>query len=74
METSCKIYFEKLNNDHYAKNGIVNALVYGSGKAGRQLVSAMQENIDISLKGFIDDDPSQQGCKLDGKLIYSPMI
>ena len=62
----------KLNNDHYAKNDIVNALVYGSGKAGRQLVRAMQENIDISLKGFIDDDPSQQGCKLDGKLIYSP--
>ena len=62
----------KLNNDHYAKNDIVNALVYGAGKAGRQLVRAMQENTDISLKGFIDDDLSQQGCKIDGKLIYPP--
>ncbi len=62
----------KLNNDHYAKNDVVNALVYGAGKAGRQLVRAMQENTDISLKGFIDDDLSQQGCKIDGKLIYSP--
>ena len=32
----------------------------------------MQENTDISLKGFIDDDSNQQGCKIDGKLIYSP--
>ena len=62
----------KLNNDHYAKNDVVNALVYGAGKAGRQLVRAMQENTDISLKGFIDDDLSQKGCKIDGKLIYSP--
>ena len=62
----------KLNNDHYAKNDVVNALVYGAGKAGRQLVRAMQENTDISLKGFIDDDLSQQGCKIDGKLIYPP--
>ncbi len=62
----------KLNNDHYAKNDIVNALVYGAGKAGRQLVRAMQENTDISLKGFIDDDLSQHGCRIDGKLIYSP--
>ncbi len=62
----------KLNNDHYAKNDVVNALVYGAGKAGRQLVRAMQENADISIKGFIDDEFSQQGCKIDGKLIYSP--
>ena len=62
----------KLNSDHYAKDDVINALVYGSGKAGRQLVRAMQENTDISLKGFVDDDESQQGCKLDGKLIYSP--
>ena len=62
----------KLNNNHYAKNDVVNALVYGSGKAGRQLVRAMQENTDISVKGFIDDDLSQQGCRIDGKLIYSP--
>ena len=51
----------KLNNSHYAKNDIVNALVYGSGKAGRQLVRAMQENTDISLKGFIDDDENKKG-------------
>ena len=25
-----------------------------------------------AIKGFLDDDISQQGCKLDGKLIYSP--
>ena len=32
----------KLNNNHYAKNYVVNALVYVSVKAGRQLVKAIQ--------------------------------
>ena len=27
-----------------SKNDVVNTLVYGAGKAGRQLVRAMQEN------------------------------
>lgn len=62
----------KLNNNHYSDKDIVKALVYGSGKAGRQLVRAVQDNSDITIKGFLDDDISQQGCKLDGKLIYSP--
>ena len=62
----------KLNNNHYSDKDIVKALVYGSGKAGRQLVRAVQDNSDITIIGFLDDDISQQGCKLDGKLIYSP--
>ena len=62
----------KLNNNHYSDKEIVKALVYGSGKAGRQLVRAVQDNSDITIIGFLDDDISQQGCKLDGKLIYSP--
>ena len=28
--------------------------------------------VQMSIKGFIDDDISQQGCFIDGKPIYSP--
>ena len=66
-----RFILRKLNNKHYAKDNIIKALVYGSGKTGRQLVRAMQENSDIEIKGFIDDDINQQGCQIDGKLIYS---
>ena len=67
-----RFILRKLNNEHYADKDKVKALVYGSGKAGRQLVRAIQDNPEIKIIGFIDDDISQQGCKLDGKKIYSP--
>ena len=54
------------------RTGITNALVYGSGNAGRQLVRAMQDSSDILIKGFLDDDHNQQGCFIDGKKIFSP--
>ena len=35
------------------------------------LVKAMQESKEISIKGFLDDDENKQGCLIDGKRIYS---
>ena len=61
-----------INNLGVTKNDSVKALVYGSGKAGRQLVRAMQESTEILIDGFIDDALTQQGCFIDGKKIYSP--
>ena len=63
----------KLNTKNSEKKEVSKALVYGSGKAGRELVRAMQETSEIKIKGFIDDDLNQQGCSIDGKLIYSPL-
>ena len=68
-----RFLLRKINNKHYAKNEIIKALVYGSGKAGTQLVRAIQDIPEITIIGFIDDDISKQGCKLDGKKIYSPI-
>ena len=67
-----KFILSRLNNIQNGNKENINALVYGSGPAGRQLVRAMQESPEISIKGFIDDDISQQGCQIDGKLIYPP--
>ena len=58
------------NTSKYKKPARV--FVYGAGSAGRQLVRAMQDSSEMSIKGFIDDDISQQGCFIDGKPIYSP--
>jgi len=54
------------------KKDVINALVYGAGEAGIQVVKAIQENKDISVKGFLDDDIRKQGFLIDGKRIYAP--
>ena len=48
------------------------ALVYGAGSAGRQLISALKETQDISIVGFLDDDPKLQGLIINGLSVYSP--
>ena len=63
---------KKVNSKDSRQKEISKALVYGSGKAGRELVRAMQESSEILIKGFIDDNFNQQGCRIDGKSIYSP--
>ena len=67
-----KFFLSRLNNINKENKKTINSLVYGSGSAGRQLVRAMQESSEISIRGFLDDDINQQGCQIDGKLIYSP--
>lgn len=67
-----KFFLSRLNNINTGNKKTINSLVYGSGAAGRQLVRAMQESSEISIRGFLDDDINQQGCQIDGKLIYSP--
>ena len=67
-----KNLLSKLISNTRFKNNISNALVYGAGIAGRQLVRAMQESTDIKIKGFLDDDVNQQGCFIDGKIIFPP--
>ena len=67
-----RFLLRKFNTNNYNKKDIKKTLVYGSGKAGRQLVRALQESSEIVIKGFLDDDSRKQGCRIDGKLIYSP--
>ena len=50
-----------------------NAIIYGAGTAGRQLLSAMINSETISIVGFIDDDERIQGLTINGIKIYSPI-
>ena len=45
-------------------------LIYGAGRTGEQLASALQSHETIIVTAFIDDDPSLQGHRLMGKRIY----
>ncbi len=47
-------------------------LVYGAGINGIQLVNAMKNSYEMSIKGFLDDDPRLHGNTISGLTIYNP--
>jgi len=47
-----------------------NILIYGAGKAGRQLVAALSVDNDIVIKGFIDDDMTLHGSTINGLPVF----
>lgn len=47
-------------------------LIYGAGSAGRQLSGAVAESREMTVVGFLDDDPALVGQTLDGRPILSP--
>jgi FlaA1/EpsC-like NDP-sugar epimerase len=48
-------------------------LVYGAGRAGQQLVSALANSYEFKVVGFLDDDKQLQGQILQERTIYSPL-
>jgi FlaA1/EpsC-like NDP-sugar epimerase len=48
-------------------------LVYGAGRAGQQLVSALANSYELKVVGFLDDDEQLHGQILQEKTIYSPL-
>jgi FlaA1/EpsC-like NDP-sugar epimerase len=47
-------------------------LIYGAGVAGRQLASALANNKEMRVVGFLDDDTRLQGQDLNGIPIHPP--
>jgi FlaA1/EpsC-like NDP-sugar epimerase len=47
-------------------------LVYGAGSSGRQLAAAIGTSREFSVIGFLDDDRSLQGTRVNGLPVYSP--
>ena len=46
------------------------SLIYGAGSAGRQLAAGLSSNKEMTVKGFIDDDPRLQGSTINGISVY----
>ena len=47
-------------------------LIYGAGRTGQQLASALYSDIELQLHGFIDDNPGTHGMTVSGFKVYSP--
>lgn len=47
-------------------------LIYGAGSSGRQLAAAMSTSRESHIIGFLDDDRSLYGTRINGLPVYSP--
>ncbi|KKI20341.1 polysaccharide biosynthesis protein [Sphingomonas sp. Ag1] len=47
-------------------------LIYGAGSSGRQLAVAISDSRESHVLGFIDDDRSIQGTRVNGLRVYAP--
>ncbi len=47
-------------------------LIYGSGSAGRQLLTALRQSQEMFVVGFVDDDITLSGQTLDGLRVFRP--
>jgi FlaA1/EpsC-like NDP-sugar epimerase len=49
-----------------------NVLIYGVGRAGRQLLTSLESNLEMKVVGFLDDDLQFHRQKILGQTVYDP--
>ena len=65
------IIFQFKNFDFFNKNdGYENVILYGAGKAGRQILSSLLNDINIRVKAIIDDDINKQYRSISNLRIF----
>ena len=62
-----ELYQARLN-----KPNLKNAVIYGAGNSGLELLQALENNKELKVSCFLDDDKEKQGRVLLGRKIYSP--
>ena len=70
--TRISIKFLFLSNFKKSKN-ITNVLIYGAGSAGRQLLTSLENNLEMKVVGFLDNEPQFHRQKMLGQTVYDPM-
>jgi len=50
-----------------------NVLIYGAGSAGRQLLTSLENNLEMKVFGFLDDDPQFHKQIILGQTVYDPL-
>ena len=48
-------------------------LIYGAGNAGRQLLASLENNNEMDVVGFLDDDKNLHNQKMFDRAVYSPV-
>ncbi len=49
-----------------------NLLIYGAGRAGRQLLLSLENSPEMRVVGFLDDNPQFQNQRIFGQNVYDP--
>ena len=57
----------------FKTNSMTNCLIYGAGKAGRQLANVIDNDNKIHLKGFLDDEIKMHGEKINNREVFDPL-
>ena len=47
-------------------------LIYGAGDAGRQLLTSLENNNEMKVVGFLDDDISLHNQRMQDQIVFSP--
>ena len=48
-------------------------LIYGAGSAGRQILTSLENNPEMKVVGFLDDDPQYHNQLILGQTVYDPL-
>ena len=67
-----RFWLGDIYNYELARNDIPRALIYGAGKAGRELATALRLSEEVRVVGFLDDDEELQGGSIVGLTVFSP--
>jgi FlaA1/EpsC-like NDP-sugar epimerase len=67
------IYFLFLNNSKKSEKNRTNVLIYGAGSAGRQLLNSLENNLEMKVFGFLDDNSQFHRQIILGQTIYDPL-
>jgi len=62
-----------LTNFKKSKNK-THVLIYGAGSAGRQLLTSLENNLEMKVVGFLDDNLQFHSQKILGQTVYDPLI
>ena len=63
--------FHSLYKSKFPKKNRENIAIYGAGSAGIQLMDALRQNPNYSVKLFIDDNPDVDGKNISGIDIFN---
>lgn len=69
---SARVWLGGLYLSQIQKFALPQVLIYGAGRAGRQLAAAMANSHEMHVVGFLDDDERLHGQVLNGLSIYNP--
>ena len=57
---------------HLKRMRLPKVLIYGAGTSGRQLAAALNNNHEMRIVGFLDDNPNLQNLLVNGQPVYDP--